>query len=182
MSVVRWLFSWFTTIVTGLAMAMIITIFVFQPMQVLGSSMEPSLTHESKIFVSKIPYTLNEVPDYEEIVIIDSRVKRKHTLMDDLRDSPLYSLFLDEEEKIYYVKRVIGRPGDVLEFKNNRIYRNGVLLHEPYIKEEMKNVPDQIIKVPEGHVYVLGDNRNHSRDSRDIGPIPLTHVIGVKMF
>lgn len=77
-----------------------------------------------------------------------------------------------------WVKRVIGKPGDKLEFHDGHVYRNGEKLDEPYINEPMEFSMDGSYTVPEGDVFVMGDNRNHSSDSRFIGPVPIDHVLG----
>ena len=78
-----------------------------------------------------------------------------------------------------WVKRVIGRPGDVLEFKDGHVWRNGEQLQEPYTKDTIMNYTRSTpVTIPEGHVFVMGDNRNHSSDSRFIGPVPVDHVLG----
>ena len=73
---------------------------------------------------------------------------------------------------------MIGKGGDVLEFKNGHVYRNGGELQEPYINEPMEFTMEGSYTVPEGMVFVMGDNRNHSSDSRFIGPVPIDHVLG----
>jgi len=85
-------------------------------------------------------------------------------------------------EEIFWIKRVIGKAGDRLEFKNGKVYRDGVPLDEPYVKEPMLYTSDEVIVVPEGHIFVMGDNRNNSFDSRMVGPIPVDHVIGKYIF
>jgi len=77
-----------------------------------------------------------------------------------------------------WVKRIIGKPGDTITFQDGKVIRNGQLLNETYTKEDMRFYPDKKIVVPADHVYVLGDNRNNSSDSRFIGSIPLNHVLG----
>ena len=77
------------------------------------------------------------------------------------------------------VKRVIGEAGDTVEIRSGDLYVNGQLQQEDYIKEPMYNYSYPAVTVPEGHYYVLGDNRNNSRDSRVIGCVPAEKVIGV---
>ena len=77
-----------------------------------------------------------------------------------------------------WVKRVIGKSGDVLEFHDHGVYRNGTRLNEPYVNEPMNFSIEGSFTVPEGTVFVMGDNRNHSSDSRFIGPVPIDHVLG----
>jgi len=170
--------SWISTIAIALILSLIVGIFVIQPYTVEGHSMDPTLHNNQRLFVSKLPHTFAYLPNYGDIVIIDSRVERPRTFMDDVMDNPLFQLVLKKNDGVFYVKRVIGKPGDVLEIRNHRVYRNGEPLDEPYIKEAMQNSADQKWDVPEDHVFVMGDNRNLSADSRSIGYIPLNHIMG----
>lgn len=179
---IRELLSWLGSMAAGVLMAFLITLFLFQPSKVHGSSMEPTLMPDERIYISKLPRTFSYEPEYGDIVIIDSRVNEERTFEDDLKDSAIYRWVTNARDDHLWVKRVIGKPGDLIEFRNNQLYRNGVLLEEPYIKEEMKGIEDVKIQVPEGEIFVLGDNRNYSKDSREIGTIPLDHVVGKKIF
>ena len=149
--------DWIYSIVVALFLAMLIHIFLFVPTKVSGSSMYPTLTNGEYLIVSKISHVLRETPNYGDIVIIDSRTHM---------------------ERSWMVKRVIGKPGDKLEFHDGHVYRNGEKLDEPYINEPMEFSMDGSYTVPEGDVFVMGDNRNHSSDSRFIGPVPIDHVLG----
>lgn len=76
------------------------------------------------------------------------------------------------------VKRVIGLPGDVVAFQQGIVLLNGRALGEPYVKGDRGGTTRAPVRIPPGHVYVLGDNRFSSRDSRAWGPIPASSVIG----
>jgi signal peptidase I len=91
-------------------------------------------------------------------------------------------MFKERHSHDVWVKRVIGLPGDTIMIKNNQVYRNGQRLKEDYIKEAMIDTPDAHFVIPENQIFVMGDNRNNSRDSREIGSIPIDHVLGVKIF
>lgn len=178
-------YSWLKAIALAIIISVVINVFIFQPTKVLGSSMEPTLKNHDIIFVSKIPHTLNRVPEYGDIVIIDSRVDQKRTLVDDLKDSTFFTIIekhiLKKESDNLWVKRVIGKPGDVLELKSKAVYRNGEKLDEPYIKYDA-NYVERTIHVPENHIFVMGDNRGASTDSRYIGSVPIDHVLGRMIF
>lgn len=175
--------GWGASIVLGFLLSIVIGIFIIQPYKVDGYSMEPTLNNNQRIFAWKINHVLDKAPKYGDIVIIDSRVDRSRSFWDDIKEQPLVSLLSGEGKKeIFYVKRVIGLEGDTIEVKNGELYRNGTVLHEPYIKEMMETGADQSWKVPANHVFVMGDNRNNSKDSRMIGPVPLDHVMGIDSF
>ncbi|BBB91874.1 MAG TPA: signal peptidase I [Methylomusa anaerophila] len=182
MKLLRELLDWVYSITIAFALALVINAFLFQPTRVQGSSMEPTLENNNYLFVSKISHTLGQLPDYSDIVIIDSRVLRERSWKDDISD-PLNTYLavtkvINDSDHHIWVKRVIGKPGDTLEFKDGKVYRNGTALDEPYVKEAMQYASAQKIVVPENKVFVMGDNRNNSKDSRYIGPVPANHVLG----
>jgi len=177
----REIWEWVRSLAFALGLALVLGIFVFQPFKVEGHSMDPTLQDQQRIYVSKLSHTFSYLPDYGDIVVIDSRVDRERSFQDDLVGHPLIHLFLGKEnENFMYVKRLIGKPGDVIEIKDHQLYRNGEKLSEPYIKEKMEG-EDGKWAVPEGHIFVMGDNRNNSLDSREIGFVPFDHVIGSKI-
>jgi len=176
------IWDWVSTCGIAVMITLFISIFVFQPYKVEGHSMDPTLQDQERIYISKLQHTFSCVPEYGDIVIIDSRVDRGRSIMDDILGIPIIQSALGQNEHIYFVKRVIGKPGDVIELKGNKVYRNGVELRELYIKEAMVNSPEQRWVVPENYFFVMGDNRNVSLDSRAIGFIPLDHNIGKMIF
>ncbi|MGO4496360.1 signal peptidase I [Paenibacillus sp. 2RAB27] len=182
MNVVKQIWSWFGSIVISFVLVVFLGVFVFQSTRVSGHSMDPTLHDSQRVYVSKLSHTFHYEPNYEDIVIIDSRVEMKRTFKNDLLDSPLLSLFVRGDDKHVWIKRVIGKPGDQLELKDNQMYRNGELLNESYINEEMRANGNKKWTVPAEHIFVMGDNRNNSMDSRVIGYIPIDHVLGKKLF
>ncbi|WP_078553708.1 signal peptidase I [Bacillus alkalicellulosilyticus] len=185
------LFSWSKVILAALVLSLIISSFVIQPYSVSGSSMEPTFDGENpfdedsigdRVIIFKSGYLLGQDPSYLDLVIIDSRTERKRSITDNFLESPMLAKLLreDEDEKEdehFWIKRVIGEPGDRLEGRDGKIFRNGIELTEEYIKDEMVYSFEEFV-VPEQHVFVMGDNRNHSIDSRDIGPVPIDNVVG----
>lgn len=182
---IREVFDWVYSIVVALFLAMLIHIFVFVPTKVSGDSMYPTLHNGEYLLVTKLSHVLREMPDYGEIVIIDSRVHRERSWVDDFTE-PLQNyiaLFNPAGQgHSVWVKRVIAKGGDTLAFHDGSVYRNGEKLEEPYINEPMQFSMDGTYRVPEGMVFVMGDNRNHSSDSRFIGPVPVDHVLGIVRF
>ncbi len=178
-------FDWVYSIVVALFLAMLIHIFLFVPTRVSGESMYPTLDDGQYLIVSKIMHVLREMPDYGDIVIIDSRTRRERSWVDDLTE-PMNNYIAifnkNRQEHSVWVKRVIGKGGDTLAFRDGAVWRNGEPLDEPYIHEPMEFSMDGTYTVPEGTVFVMGDNRNHSSDSRFIGPVPVDHVLGRVVF
>lgn len=174
--------EWLYAIVIALVVAILVHIFVGQITRVSGESMENTFHNGDFLVVSKWDHIRGITPNYDDIVIIDSRVNRERTWKDDVTDvvSNYLSIFSkDAERHDAWVKRVIGLPGDKLEFKDGHVWRNGKELEEPYTKDPTMNYSQTApVIVPEGHVFVMGDNRNHSSDSRFIGPVPIKNVIG----
>ncbi len=135
-----------------------INIFIFQSFIVKGPSMIPTLQDGERLIVNKFIYRFR-APHTGDIVI----VKPPN----------------DPEKK--YIKRVIAGPYDSpsLYIQNAKTYVDGVQLDEPYIKEKMEQDYESVV-VPEGKIFVMGDNRNWSKDSRDpdVGFIPIENVVG----
>ncbi|GGD25343.1 signal peptidase I [Pontibacillus salipaludis] len=181
------IFSWSKVIVFVLVFSVAITTFLLQPFKVSGESMEPTLDgmdlkegdmKGDRLWVFKGAYTLGQQPEYKDVVVVDNRLDEERTVKDKLLESPVVNMvFGDKNQDNYWVKRVIGEPGDTIEYKNGDLYRNGKVLEEAYIKEEMLSSFEKVV-VPVGHVFVMGDNRNNSHDSRAVGTIPVDHLVG----
>ncbi|OLS34018.1 signal peptidase I [Alkalihalophilus pseudofirmus] len=180
--------SWTKAIVLALVLAVALSVFVIQPFTVDGSSMEPTLEGldhydqqkaGDRVFAFKTPYLLGKSPKAGEIVIVDSRIDDERTLMDSFAESPMLAAFIDRQEnsRHNWVKRVIGEPGDRIAIEGGFVYKNGVRLEEEYIYESIYHDFTEVT-VPDDHVFVMGDNRNRSTDSREIGPVPIDHVTG----
>ena len=170
----RWLFTLLIAfVVTGL-----MNMFIFQTYRVEGHSMDPTLSNQELLFVSKLVHTFSQEPDYNDIVIIDSQLGKEETIQNQFLDMGLIATLTGDTNQNIYVKRVIGKPGDSIEIKNGYVYRNHKKIKEPYVKEPMNAFIQKKWMVPPHHIFVMGDNRNNSQDSREIGPIPMNHILG----
>lgn len=140
------IFEWIKTIVISIIIALVITTFI-RPTLVKGHSMYPTLEPNNYLIINKIPYMLHE-PERGDIIVFESHLKT-----------------IDGKEKDL-IKRVIAVEGDEVVIKNGRVYVNGVELKEDYINGTYTPGEVRMI-VPEGKVFVMGDNRENSLDSRD---------------
>lgn len=135
--------------------------FVGQRTQVQGSSMEPTLSTEDNLIVDKISYRFHEPERYDIIVFP----------------------FLGAKEETFYIKRIIGLPGETVQIdEKGKIYVDGEMIDDFYGKEVIQD-PGRAyepIKLEEDEYFVLGDNRNNSTDSRDpsVGNIMRKNIIG----
>lgn len=162
--------EWMFCMVVAVAAMLAINLFFFRSITVSGPSMNNTLTDGDKIIAANFCYT----PQYGDIVIVQAN-KLKH------KNTGLYG------EPI--IKRVIAKSGDTLriDYANGNVYRNGELLEEDYIKEltHLHNEgwlqDNEEVTVPENCIFVMGDNRNVSNDSRnleDVGFIDVDAVMG----
>ena len=148
-------------LIISVALAWFIILFVAQSFLVEGSSMEPSFHHRQRLFVEKISYRLSE-PKRGQVVV--------------------FRYPGDERRK--FIKRIIGLPGDEIAIQNGFLYVNGLRLEEDYINGPTYGTYSAPtygpVLVPEGHYFVLGDNRRNSDDSRypDVGFVPKKNLIG----
>ena len=139
------------TVIPAVIIALLITHFVGERTVVLSQSMEPNLHENQQLIVDKLSYRFR-TPERGEIVTLEV-----------------------EDSEIPYIKRVVGLPGETLEIRNNRLLIDGEVLSEPYLADVVQQNYGPI-HIPEGHVFVMGDNRSYSRDSRIIGTIPIEHI------
>lgn len=148
--------EWLQAILIAIVLSVIIRFFLFEVILVEGSSMLPTLHEGDRLIVSKAEYRIIE-PEAGDIVVFRNT--------EGLREN--------------YIKRIIGVAGDQVEIRDGSVYINENPLNEPYILEPFFDNFAQIT-VPHGSVFVLGDNRNHSRDSRNpyVGFISYDNIIG----
>lgn len=176
--VFRVLFNWARQIILVIVITLAISILVIQTYDINDVSMEPTFnSFGNRVVVFLTPYLFGATPERGDIVIIDSRIERERSFHDRVIESPLPALFIKSDRDHMWVKRVIALPGDIIESKQGHLYINGKLYTEDYIKEKME-AEFEPVAIPDGHIYVMGDNRNRSSDSRQIGPVPLSNIQG----
>ncbi|WP_027399600.1 signal peptidase I [Anaerovorax odorimutans] len=156
--------EWIKDIVIAIIVAIIIIQFV-KPTIVKEMSMQPTLYENNYIFLSKQAYLFKE-PKEGDIIVFHTDLKRE-----------------DGKEKLL-IKRIIGLPGDVINIDDGKVYVNDELLDEPYILEPYTSGQVENQKVPEDSLFVMGDNRQYSKDSRDpsVGFVQIDKIVGKAVF
>ena len=152
---VRFLRELLETVVPAILIAVLINVFIGQATRVEGQSMEPNLYSNQRLVVEKVSYHFHG-PQRFDIVVLKMPSQGEELL----------------------IKRVIGLPGETVEIKNGHVYVNDVQLEEPFIGEQTQAGRQGKVTVPPLYVYVLGDNRDRSNDSRSFGPVPIANIVG----
>jgi signal peptidase I len=148
------LFELCKSLLIAIIAATIIITFIFQTVSVDGSSMYPTLRNNDRLIIEKVTYYFRK-PQPADIIVMKN----------------------PQNTNERYIKRVIAVEGDKVAIYNNKVYINGNSKDEPYIFENSINDFNEIT-VPKNTVFVLGDNRNNSTDSRILGPIDLKLISG----
>jgi signal peptidase I len=158
----RLVLGWLRDLMLSVVIAVVVILFLYQPVKVEGTSMMPSLIDQERIFINKFVYRFG-IGDIER------------------GDMVVFWFPIDPTKS--YIKRVIGVPGDLIEIKDGIVNVNGQLLDERYVPEEYRDHSTWGPKVvPKDHYYVLGDHRSSSNDSRSWGPVPRTSIYGKAVF
>ena len=151
--------------VVSASIFVVVYLFLMQPHQVKGSSMFPTFKDGEYVLTDKVTYR-TRAPQYGDVIVFKA---------------PL-------NENFDFIKRVIGVPGDRVMVQDGKVFVNGNLLPETYLPTEYRTAPGQFLLngveyvVPAGSVLAFGDNRDHSSDSRDWGPVPDQNIIGRAFF
>jgi signal peptidase I len=157
LSEIRW---WVRDIFFAVGTAIMIVVFLYQPVKVEGTSMLPELRDQERIFVNKFVYRIEHINRQDIVVFWYPRDTSKS-----------------------YIKRIIGMPGDTVEIVGGAVYINDKLLNEHYVDPrfiDRHSYPP--VFVEPGHYYVLGDHRNQSNDSRNWGLVPERYIYGKAVF
>ncbi|MBN1263349.1 MAG: signal peptidase I [Candidatus Pacebacteria bacterium] len=147
--------------VIALSIFVVVYLFILQPHEVKGNSMLPNFEHGQFLITDKITYRLKE-PSRGDVVVFKAPV----------------------DTRFDYIKRIIGLPGEEIKIQNNQIFINGQKLEEIYLPESFVTRAGQLFKnnqsftLEPDQYLVMGDNREHSSDSREWGPVPKENLVG----
>jgi signal peptidase I len=166
-------------VLIALVLAVIIKTFAFQAFWIPSRSMAGTLEVNDRVMVSKLAYRLGDVARGDVIVFDDPSGPESdgESLLASAWRNLTESVGLSAP-KTEFIKRVVALPGETLEIIDNRVLVDGTVIDEPYLEPSVEMPDFGPVAVPAGSVFVMGDNRNSSRDSRYFGAIPLDDVVG----
>ena len=141
-------------VLISLAIILPIRLFLVQPFYVEGASMEPNFYQNEYLIIDELSYRFNEKQRGEVIIFKNPKNTRA-----------------------YFIKRIIGLPGEAVSIDEGRVYIDGEILEEAYI-ENFSSDKHEAITLEENEYFLMGDNRSNSLDSRQIGPVNESYVIG----
>ncbi len=154
--------SWLRDFALSVVFAVVLIVFLYQPVKVEGTSMMPSLTDQERIFINKFTYKVGS-----------GKIDRGDTVV---------FLFPEDRTKSY-IKRVIGLPGDRIQIQEGQVFVNNAEILEPYVPAEYRDRMSKAEQVvPADEYFVLGDHRSSSNDSRAWGFVPKKLIYGKAVF
>jgi signal peptidase I len=160
----RWAIEWLVVLAVAVAVAFGVRAYVVQSYLIPSASMEPTLMIGDRILVNKLSYHLHGVGRGDIVVFATPPKEAADTTITDL------------------VKRVIGLPGETISSgPRAEVFINGKLIDQPWLTAAARADPGPPIttqKIPKGDIFVMGDNRGSSDDSRDYGPVPESLIVG----
>jgi signal peptidase I len=170
----KFIFEILKTVAVMTIIAFVIKAYLIQTFMIDGLSMEPNFHHREYLLADKISYRFVS-PQRGEVVIF-----KPHQITDPSRRAKADR----SEEEDYYIKRIVGLPGETIKISNNRVYINNRQLDEPYLSPGTRTKPSKdslqskSYTLEEDEYFLLGDNRSNSKDSRSLGPIKSSQIQG----
>jgi signal peptidase I len=152
--------NWTRDLAVALGLAIVVMIFLYQPVKVEGNSMNPLLSDQERIFINKFIYHFEPI-DRGDVVVFWYPLDRSKS----------------------FIKRVVGLPGETIQIRKGDVYIDGRELSDQYVPPNYldgSNYPP--LKIPRGEYFVMGDHRDSSNDSRVFGPVPRSLIYGKAVF
>jgi signal peptidase I len=154
--------AWARDLLLSVVLAILVILFVWQPVKVEGTSMMPSLENQERIFINKFVYRFG---------------------IGDIQRGDMVVFWFPGDPSKSYIKRIIGLPGDSVEIADGQVSVNGQKLHEDYVLPSYRDTQSmEPERVPPDHYFVLGDHRVSSNDSRSWGPVHRRYIYGKAVF
>jgi signal peptidase I len=151
---------WTRDLLIAIGLALVIIVFLYQPVKVEGTSMAPLLSDQERIFINKFVYRFEPIERGDVVV---------------------FWYPLDRSKS--FIKRVVGLPGEVVEIRRGAVYVNEKMVPEPYVPPQYEDLSDfGPVRVPRDSYFVMGDHRISSNDSRVFGPVASRYIYGRAVF
>lgn len=156
----RELRGWTRDLAVALGLVIVIMIFLYQPVKVEGTSMNPLLSDQERIFINKFVYRFEPIERGDVVV---------------------FWYPLDRSKS--FIKRVVGLPGETLEIRSGHVYVDGRELHDQFVPSGYLDGSNYgPLRITTGEYFVMGDHRDSSNDSRVFGPVPRPYIYGKAVF
>lgn len=153
---------WARDLLVSVVIAIVVILFIYQPVKVEGTSMMPALIDQERIFINKFVYRFG---------------------VEKIERGDMVVFWYPQDQSKSYIKRVIGTPGDTVEVDNGTVLINGKEIEESYVPDQYRDrVSMPQTQVPEDHYFVLGDHRSSSNDSRSWGMVARRFIYGKAVF
>ena len=154
--------AWLRDLALSVAIAVVVILFIYQPVKVEGTSMMPALVDQERIFINKFVYRFG---------------------FSDIQRGDMVVFWVPTDPSKSYIKRVIGLPGDLVEVDRGTVFVNGQRLREDYVPAEYRDTQSfPPVRVAADQYYVLGDHRSSSNDSRNWGTVHRRYIYGKAVF
>ena len=175
----------FTIVAVALGLALGIQAFLVKPFRIPSESMEPTLDVGQRVLVDRVSFRFSN-PDRGDIIVFKPpRGADTNECGVGHPENEACPRETSQRSDTNFIKRVVAVPGDRLKVLAGRVYIDGKLQKEPFIRPDATcaicNLPREI-KIPAGHFFMMGDNRGESADSREWGPVPKKWIIGHAFF
>ncbi len=186
--------EWIICIIIAFVLALLVRYYIGTPTIVKMPSMYPTLKQDQRLILNRWCRTIKEMPSRGDIITFEAPTSDSYIFSKDFNPNDVVAKYSNEKTKILdkfiynvlevnkasYIKRVIALPGEHLQIKDGKVYINDVELQEDYLQPQIttstENCPFYDLVVPENCVFVMGDNRPESTDSRRFGCIPLKKI------
>ena len=189
--IIKEIIEWAVCIVIAVVIALLIKFFLITPTIVQQTSMYPTLVHNQRLLLNRFIRTAKKTPERGEIITFEAPTSYKsisnENPMATYENEPTglwtkFCYYVLEINKQSYIKRIIGLPGEEVKIENGKVYINGEELEESYLVDgvttSLQNEELNHFVVPNDSVFVMGDNRKDSIDSRTFGCIPISKIEG----
>ena len=185
------IFEWIYCIIIAIVLALLVRYYVGTPTVVQMVSMKPTFMPGDRLILNRLAITMKDDFERGEVITFEAPNSAYKSAAEANQNNPIakyenepktvfnkFTYYVMDIGKKSYIKRVIGLPGEHVQIENGNVYINGQLLNETYLQPNVETISKVFTNftVPEGYLFVMGDNRRESMDSRELGCIPISKV------